>query len=29
MIKNVFSQKYINNYKKKIKYIGPDNKIKL
>ena len=29
MIKNVFSQKYINNYKQKLKYIGPNNKIKL
>lgn len=29
MIKNVFSKKYINNYKKKLNYIGPDNKIQL
>ena len=29
MIKNIFSRKYINNYKQKLKYIGPKNKIKL
>ena len=29
MIKNIFSQRYINNYKQKLKYIGPNNKIKL
>lgn len=29
MIKNIFSRKYINNYKIKLKYIGPNNKIKL
>ena len=29
MIKNIFSRKYINNYKQKLKYIGPNNKIKL
>ena len=27
MIKNVFSRKYIKNYKQKLKYIGPNNKI--
>ena len=29
MIKNIFSKEYINNYNKKLKYIGPNNKIKL
>lgn len=29
MIKSVFSHKYINNYKQKLKYIGPNNKIKI
>lgn len=29
MIKNIFSKKYINNYNRKLKYIGPNNKIKL
>ena len=29
MIKNIFSHKYINKYKQKLKYIGPKNKIKL
>lgn len=29
MIKNIFSRKYINNYKQKLKYIGPNNKMTL
>ena len=29
MIKNIFSKKYIKKYEKKLKYIGPNNKMKL